>query len=127
MSALARTPADAYRRIDLDARIEAASGEGLTRICLEEAVAALGQALAALERSPGMVPSVLISRAQVITLWLAQSVSPDNPLREVMVEFYAGIAARLARNLLQANAADLAMMRGDLNDLLEAAALAKAA
>ena len=45
MHMLSQTPTAAYRRVALDARIEGAAGAALARICLEEAVAALGQAL----------------------------------------------------------------------------------
>ena len=51
MQMLARNPAAAYRRVALEARIEASGSADLTRICLEEAVAALGHALTALDRA----------------------------------------------------------------------------
>ena len=38
MRLLSDNPAAAYRRVDLDARIEASASDELTRICLEEAV-----------------------------------------------------------------------------------------
>ena len=50
MQMLSRNPAATYRRIALDARIEASGGADLTRICLDEAQAALGQVLIALDR-----------------------------------------------------------------------------
>ena len=49
MMSFSQGAANAYRRVDLDARIEASTGEDLTRICLEEAVTSLGQAIAAIE------------------------------------------------------------------------------
>lgn len=50
MHMLAANPAATYRRFELDTRIEASGSADLTRICLEEAVAALGQALIGLDR-----------------------------------------------------------------------------
>lgn len=121
MQTLARKPADAYRRVDLDARIEAGSPEALTRICLEEAVAALGQALLALEREPRCVPAGPIARAQGIALWLARNVSPESPLHAAMTQFYQGLALRLGQQIASAEEPVLKQIRMDFSDLLEAA------
>lgn len=121
MMPLSQEAASAYRRVDLDARIEASSGEELTRICLEKAVDALGQALAAIEQRPGQVPQEPLSRAHGVVLWLARSVSADNPLSGPLTQFYGGIAATIARNLTRSSPLDLASARGDLKDLLDAA------
>jgi flagellin-specific chaperone FliS len=122
MQMLSRNPAAAYRRVELDARIEASDAADLTRICLEEAIAALGQALLALEREAETVPRAALTRAQTITLWLARSVAPGHPLRDSLVTFYGGLASQIAGNLLRARAEEIARVRGDLMDLLSAAA-----
>lgn len=121
MQMLSRNPAAAYRRVELDARIEASNPAELTRICLEEAIAALGQALLALERAPDAVPREALARAQTITLWLARSVSSDHPLRASLVTFYGGLANQIAGNFVRARAEEIARVRGDLGDLLAAA------
>jgi len=118
---LSRNPAAAYRRVELDARIEAAGAADLTRICIEEAIAALGQALLALERAPGAVPREPLARAQAITLWLARSVAPENPLHASLVAFYGGLAQQIGANFARARAGELARVRDDLRDLLSAA------
>jgi flagellin-specific chaperone FliS len=118
---LARKPADAYRRVDLDARVEASAGEDLTRICLEQAADAISQALMALDRRPDQSPREPLGRAQGIALWLARSVAPDNPLRDPMMQFYGGLAATIARNMGRASVAELAQVRDDFSDLLQAA------
>ncbi|MEE4204903.1 MAG: hypothetical protein V2I39_01335 [Erythrobacter sp.] len=111
----------AYRRVDVDARIEAARGSELTRICLEEVVAALGQALVALERRPGVNPREALARAHGIALWLARSVDPDNPLSGALVQFYGGLAGQIRRNMVRAVVAEIEAAKGDFADLLEAA------
>lgn len=120
MQMLGRNPAAAYRRVALEARIEASSGADLTKLCLEEAWGALGQALAGLERgSPP--PTEALSRAQTILLWLARSVAPDHSLRASLVAFYGGLAAQIGANLVRPDAAAIAAIRGDVRDLLDAA------
>ena len=118
---LTRNPAAAYRRVEIDARIEAARGSELTRICLEEVVAALGQALVALERRPGVNPRESLARAHGIALWLARSVDPDNPLHAALVQFYGGLASLIRRNMVRAVRAEIEAAHGDFADLLEAA------
>lgn len=120
MQMLSRNPAAAYRRVALDARIEASGSGDLTRICLEEAQAALGQALVAVERgsSAGREPLV---RAQTIMVWLARSVAPGHPLGPSLKAFYGGLAGQIGGQILQADARVLATIRSDINDVIEAA------
>ncbi len=120
MHMLSRNPAAAYRRVALEARIEASGSADLTRICLEEAQAALGQALIALDRSL-TPPREPLTRAQTIMLWLAQSVAPGHPLGSSLKAFYGGLAGQIGANLLQADAASLARIQSDIRDILQAA------
>ncbi|KPF63604.1 hypothetical protein [Porphyrobacter sp. AAP60] len=120
MLMLARNPAAAYRRVELDARIEASGSGDLTRICLEEAAGALGTALAALDRGLP-VPSHPLARAQSILLWLAQSVAPAHPLSASLKAFYGGLAGRAGASILQPDAQALSEIQSDIRDLLAAA------
>ena len=121
MRSFSEGAASTYRRIELDARVEAASGEDLTRICLEEAIASLGQALVAIEKRPGKVPREPLFRAHGIAIWLARGVAPDNPLRDSLTQFYGGIAATISRNMVKVSKLELLRTRNDLNDVLKAA------
>lgn len=121
MLAFSKNVANVYRRIDLDARIEASSGGELTLICLEEAVAALGQALLALERAPDDVPNDALARAHGIAIWLVRGVAPDNPMRGALVQFYGALASTLTRNRVRPSFDELSQVRADFADLLEAA------
>lgn len=121
MNALFANPAKAYRKIELDARIEASSGIGLTVICLEEAIADLGLALRALDRDRMMPPVEPLSRAHGIALYLARTVDPASPLGDAMVQFYGGLAATIASNMRSASASEIARVRDDFADILAAA------
>ena len=87
---------------------------------LEEAVAALGSALFALERAPDVPPREGLSRANGIAVYLARLVAPDNPMREALVQFYGGLAEVIARNMITPNRDEIARVRGDFEDLLAA-------
>lgn len=105
MQMFSQNPAAAYRRVALEARIEASGSADLTRICLEEAYASLGQALRAVEQPlPGHSEAVAgssrgyrdpLSRAQTILLWLAGSVAPGHPLGASLTAFYGGLASQI--------------------------------
>ena len=120
MQPLLRTPAAAYRQVDLDARIEASASDDLTRICLEEAVTALGQALITLERAPDAPPREALSRAHGIAIYLARSVAPENPMRQALIQFYGGLADTIGRNMNEARFAEIAQAREDFDDVLSA-------
>ena len=120
MQMLGQNPAAAYRRVALEARIEASGRADLTRICLEEAVAALGQALVALDRSLA-IPREPLMRAQTIMVWLAQSVAPDHPLGSSLKAFYGGLASQISANCLQADARHIGNIQSDIRDVLAAA------
>jgi hypothetical protein len=120
MQMLHRNPAAAYRRVALDARIEASGSADLTRICLEEAQTALGQAIVAVERgsSAGREP---LLRAQTIMVWLASSVAPGHPLGPSLKAFYGGLAGQIGGQILQADVEGLARIRSDISDVIDAA------
>jgi hypothetical protein len=120
MQMLARNPAAAYRRVALEARIEASGSADLTRICLEEAQAALGQARIAVERGSSRSREPLV-RAQTIMLWLAKSVAPEHPLGASLKAFYGGLAGQIGGQILQADARTLSEILKDISDILEAA------
>jgi hypothetical protein len=120
MQMLNRNPAAAYRRVALEARIEASGSGDLTRICLEEARAALAQARGALVRgsSSGREPLV---RAQTILLWLARSVAPEHPLGASLKAFYGGLAGQVGAQIQQADIRGIDEISRDISDVLEAA------
>ncbi|TAD82346.1 MAG: hypothetical protein EAY70_03575 [Sphingomonadales bacterium] len=130
MQSLSRNPAAAYRRVALEARIAASGSADLTRICLEEALAAVGQALIAMEQALAGHGQALrgscaghepLARAQSIMLWLARSVAPAHPLGGSLRAFYGGLAGQIGANILQADMTKLAEIRKDISDVLEAA------
>ncbi len=120
MQMLARNPAAAYRRVELDARIEASGSGDLTRICLEEAVGALGMALVAPDRGLP-VPREPLIRAQSIMLWLARSVAQGHPLRASLTAFYGGLAAQIRTNILHPDVGMISAIQRDISDILAAA------
>ncbi len=125
MHTLSQNPASVYRKVDLDARIEASQSSDLTRICLEEVIAALGQALVRLEQDPTAVPRDALSRAHGIALWLMRTIAPDNPLRDQLTQFYGGLEKTLRGNMVRPRFGEIRQARQDYHDLLQAALTAE--
>lgn len=121
MQLFSSNPNAVYRKVDLDARIEASANADLTRICLEEVISFLGQALSRLERHPAKVPHDALSKAHGIILWLNRNIAPENPLRSELEQFYGGQAAVVRNSMTEPDLAALAEVRGDFSDLLAAA------
>jgi flagellin-specific chaperone FliS len=121
MRRLSDNPAGTYRRVDVEARIEASSGAELTRLCLEELVAAVGRAILVLERGDEANLRQDLTRAHTIATWLAQNVAPGHPLADQLGQFYGGLAAQIGASLARPEVAILKAVRGDVMDLLNAA------
>ncbi len=119
MHMLAANPAATYRRVELDARIEASGSADLTRICLAEAASALNQALIGLDRGQ-TPPRQPLARAQSIMLWLAQSVAPGHPLYVSLKQFYGGLASQIGANLLHPDRTVVERVANDIRELLDA-------
>lgn len=96
MSMAHHDPAQAYRRVALDARVEGGDGVELARLCLEEAVAALARARHADASGDLARRNRALARAAGALAALGQGVARDNPLRGPLLELY-GAGERAVR------------------------------
>ncbi|WP_324262759.1 flagellin [Altererythrobacter sp. H2] len=115
MLALLDDPATAYRRVDLDARIEGSDGAGLTRLCLERAIAALARARTQDGRAQR---AGALEQAGSALIALLGGVASDNPLRSALVQFYGGARADVMASLTRFDPERLAGIERDLADVL---------
>lgn len=115
MLALLEDPAATYRRIEFDARVEGSDGAGLTRLCLERAITALGRAQGARSHA---VRAEALGQAASALFALREGVSPDNPLRTALVQFYGSARAAVMGSVTRYDAARLEAVERDLEDVL---------
>jgi flagellin-specific chaperone FliS len=99
-------PAEAYRRIELDARVEGADGIGLTVLCLERALAEITHADLAHRRADRKQRTEALTRAAAAVTGLERGVSADNPLCEPLRHLY-GSAARALHGALTGYRSDV--------------------
>lgn len=111
-------PADAYRRVEVDARVEGADGIGLTRIYLERALEELDRASRAHYRGDRPVMSDALTRASTSIAGLSLGVAEDNPMREPLLHLYGSAETAVRASLTQFRGDVITRVRYDLRDIL---------
>ncbi|WP_379551862.1 hypothetical protein [Qipengyuania sp. DGS5-3] len=111
-------PADAYRRVEVDARVEGADGIGLTRIYLEHALDELDRASRAHHRGDRIVMSDALTRAANGIAGLGLGVSDDNPMREPLRHLYGSAETAVRASITQFRDDVITRVRYDLRDIL---------
>lgn len=111
-------PGEAYRRVELDARIEGVDGAGLTRMLLESALAELDRASRAFDQGNRSAKVTALTRAASSISGLHQGIAADNPMREALAHLYSSgeAATRAAITVYDQNTID--RVRSDLHDIL---------
>ena len=107
-------PHEAYRRVELDARVAGSHGADLVRLCLREVDAALGQALWAQANDRPDVRRRALERAQNGLGALRLGVDRQNPVAPALLAFYEGLAAAVAQNQVRFDPAKVAAVQADL-------------
>ncbi|XUU60721.1 flagellar protein FliS [Erythrobacter sp. HA6-11] len=113
-------PAEAYRRVELDARIEGSNGTKLTQICLEAVVQALAGAHAAAKRDDRMGLADALSRAGQIILGLERAVDPANPMSATLREFYSAASLQVRQITIRYDENMLVTLRQDFIEVMDA-------
>lgn len=117
MLPLAQDPAAAYRKVELDARVEGSDGAGLTRLCLEESIAELARAHLAQARGDRLLRNHALTRAASGIAALSRGVAQDNPLRGPLLALYGAAEHAVRAALLDFRVDVLARVKQDLVDI----------
>ncbi|MFM5930628.1 MAG: flagellar protein FliS [Novosphingobium sp.] len=121
MSLLARnTPQDAYRRVELDARIGGSDPRQLVTLCYEQLIGALGTALHAAERGNNQKKSEGLTRALSAVTALQLGVTGDSEVTWALRHLYEATRKAVLDSVLAFDAAAIAVIRQDYIDILAA-------
>jgi len=121
MTMLARnTPQEAYRRIDLDARINGSDPRQLVSLCYEQLIGALGSALHAETRGDNAGKSQAMTRAMTALTALQLGVSGEEGVAAALRHFYEATRRSLLDNVLVLDQQAIAAMRQDFMDIARA-------
>lgn len=113
-------PHEAYRRVELDARIAGSRGADLVRLCLRDVDAALGQALWAHDNARPDVRRRALDRAQNGLGALRLGVDRKSPMGPALLTFYEGLGRLVMANQIRFDAAQVAQVRTDLDEVSQA-------
>ncbi|MXP44940.1 flagellar export chaperone FliS [Allopontixanthobacter sediminis] len=113
----ARSPAEAYRRVQMDARIFGSDAPALVRLCLEEACSALGRSIYAARHGHNDLRQRALARALDAVAALRAGLNRDSELAEAFTTIYDHAENSIRQAMLKFDSAKIAAMLGDLEDI----------
>lgn len=111
-----RSPQEAYRRIDFDARVAGADSRQLVALCYEQLTAALGSALFAQERGDNSLKSQSLTRALAALTALQLGVNGNQSIAPALIQLYESARRAVLDSALAFDAPTITEIR---NDFLE--------
>lgn len=120
MIAPARSPAETYRTVDFDARVNGATPADLTDICLEQLVGALGSAIHAHAVGDPASRSSALSRAISCLLALEMGIAGQDGIAATLRDLYARARGAVLASVLAWDEPTLIRIREDFAEIREA-------
>ena len=115
-----RSPHEAYRRVDFDARVEGADSRHLVQLCYEQLIGALGSAIFAQGNGDNLLKSQSLTRALSAVTALQLGVSGDGAMATALRTLYEAARKSILDSALQFDAAMLERIRADFIDIAQA-------
>lgn len=117
---LCRSPAEAYAKVDFDARVAGAGTRELVLVCYERLVGEIDRACMADVASDNAAKSEAITKALAALTALELGVDPDSPMAPVLLQLYRPARQALVDAVLAFDHALLRRIRNDLDDIRRA-------
>lgn len=114
-----RTPQDAYRRVDFDARVTGADPMQLVALCYEHLIAALGTAQYAHERGDNAAKSAALTRGVSALTALHLGVSGEEGISLALRQFYEAARRSLLDSVVTFNPGRINQVRQDFLEIAE--------
>ena len=114
-----RDPAQAYRRVDFDARVSSADQRELVKMCYERVISSLGSAMHAHGRGDNARKSQALTRAVSALTALQMGVGGNDPMSGALVQFYTAARRAVLDSVLTFDSRTLAQVRQDVVDISE--------
>ena len=115
-----RSPNEAYRRIDFDARVEGADPRHLVGLCYEQLISSLGSAIFAQERSDNSLKSQSLTRALSAITALQLGVSGETVTAKALHHLYEAARRAILDSAIQFNGEILSTIRNDFIEISRA-------
>lgn len=115
-----RSPNEAYRRVDFDARVEGSDPRRLVGLCYEQLVSSLGSAIFAQERGDNSLKSKALTRALSAITALQLGVSGEDATAQALRHLYEATRRAILDSAIHFDAKTLGTIRGDYIEISRA-------
>jgi flagellin-specific chaperone FliS len=115
-----RSPHEAYRRVDFDARVNGADPRQLVGLCYEQLVSSLGSAIFAQERGDNSLKSQALTRALSAITALQLGVSGEDGTAQALRHLYEATRRAVLDSAIAFDAATLTTIRQDFIEISRA-------
>lgn len=112
-----RSPQEAYRRVDFDARVNGASPAELVHVCYEHLVSALGTAMHAADIGDNDLKSRSMTRALTAITALQMGISGDSGVASALHQLYGAARRTLLDCAVRFDASRIEAVRQDFIEI----------
>jgi flagellar protein FliS len=112
-----RSPQEAYRRVDFDARVSGSGPTELVHICIEHLVAAIGTALHAAATNDNGLKSRSLTRALSAVTALQLGVTGEDGMATALRQVYEGARRTILDCAIAFDAKRLTTLRNDFSEI----------
>ena len=114
-----RNPQEVYRRIDFDARVNAADPRELVAVCYEQLIGALGSSLWAQDHGDNLLKSRSLTRAMAALTALQMGVKGNDAMTDALHHMYTAARHAVLDSVLNFDATTIARVSQDFRDISE--------
>jgi flagellin-specific chaperone FliS len=115
-----RSPNEAYRRVDFDARVEGSDPRHLVGLCYEQLVSSLGSAIFAQERRDNSLKSQALTRALSAITALLLGIAGEDAMAQALRHLYEATRRAVLDSAIQFDAEKLGTIRQDFIEISRA-------
>jgi flagellar biosynthetic protein FliS len=112
-----RSPAEAYRKVDFDARIAGADPGQLVVLCYEQLATALGSAVYAAEAGDNARKSAALTRALAALTALQLGLDHGQPIAVTLATLFESARHTVLDSVIQFDAAALTRLKQDVAEI----------
>lgn len=115
-----RSPQEAYRRVDFDARVAGADSRQLVALCYEQLTSSLGSALYAAQLGDNRLKSQSLTRALSALTALQLGVSNTSEVAGALHQFYESARKAILDSVLEFDVQTITAIRRDCSEVAAA-------
>ncbi len=112
-----RSPHEAYRRVEFDARVVGADPRQLVLVCYDQLTGALGRALHAARSGDNCLKSEALTRALAAIAALQMGIDPAAPIASVLTQFYGSARRALLDCVLNFDPQVVEQLQKDFSEI----------